>query len=225
MASTDDQFDDFKTPGDSPYVNETIGKVFEQELTEVEQFKDELDEQLMMADSPQDELTEMIIGYIQGAGDVNQVNICSYRAKNGVGIDAWGFNGDEDLTTIDLFLTLYIDPEENHKISANDLDRHFNWLNRFYDQSKAGTIFSKIEEDRSDLYQVAQLIKETLIRFEKTDDSVRSKISEYCGRLGTHLKGLRSNRHSLKRGVIVKDLEEISDFMLRQVESVKNNSN
>lgn len=161
MASTDDQFDDFKTPGDSPYVNETIGKVFEQELTEVEQFKDELDEQLMMADSPQDELTEMIIGYIQGAGDVNQVNICSYRAKNGVGIDAWGFNGDEDLTTIDLFLTLYIDPEENHKISANDLDRHFNWLNRFYDQSKAGTIFSKIEEDRSDLYQVAQLIKET----------------------------------------------------------------
>ena len=161
MASTDDQFDDFKTPGDSPYVNETIGKVFEQELTEVEQFKDELDEQLMMADSPQDELTEMIIGYIQGAGDVNQVNICSYRAKNGVGIDAWGFNGDEDLTTIDLFLTLYIDPEESHKISANDLDRHFNWLNRFYDQSKAGTIFSKIEEDRSDLYQVAQLIKET----------------------------------------------------------------
>ena len=64
MASTDDQFDDFKTPGDSPYVNETIGKVFEQELTEVEQFKDELDEQLMMADSPQDELTEMIIGKV-----------------------------------------------------------------------------------------------------------------------------------------------------------------
>lgn len=161
MNSTEDQFDDFKTSGDSPYVNETIGKVFEQELTEVEQFKDELDEQLMMADSPQDELTEMIIGYIQGAGDVNQVNICSYRAKNGVGIDAWGFNGDEDLTTIDLFLTLYVDPDESHKISANELDRHFNWLNRFYDQSKAGTIFSKIEEDRSDLYQIAQLIKET----------------------------------------------------------------
>ena len=161
MNANDNQFDDFKTPEAVTYVNETIGKVFEQELTEVEQFKEELDEQLMMADSPQDELTEMIVGYVQGAGDVNQVNICSYRAKNGVGIDAWGFNGDEDLTTIDLFLTHYIDPEVNHKISANELDRHFNWLNRFYDQSKAGTIFSKISENRSDLYQIAQLIKDT----------------------------------------------------------------
>lgn len=78
--------------------------------------------------------------------------------------------------------------------------------------------------DELAIYKI-QLIKETLIRFEKTDDTVRSKISEYCGKLGTHLTGLRSNRHSLKRNVIVKDLEEISDFMLRQVESVKNNSN
>lgn len=161
MNDNEEQFDDFKTPETATYVNETIGRVVQKELTEVEQFKRDLDDQLIMADSPKDELTEMIIGYIQGAGDVNQVNICSYRAKNGVGIDAWGFNGDEDLTTIDLFLTLYVDPDENVKISANDLDRHFNWLNRFYDQSKAGTIFSKIDEEKSDLYQVAQLINQT----------------------------------------------------------------
>ena len=161
MNNNEDQFDDFKNPEAATYVNEAIGRVVEKELTEVEQFKKDLDDQLMMADSPKDELTEMIIGYIQGAGDVNQVNICSYRARNGVGIDAWGFNGDEDLTTIDLFLTLYLDPDENIRISTNDLDRHFNWLNRFYDQSKAGTIFSKIREERSDLYQVAQLINQT----------------------------------------------------------------
>ncbi|MCS2866915.1 AIPR family protein [Bacteroides thetaiotaomicron] len=154
-------FDDFKTPEASIYVNDTIGRVFEKELSDIEQFKEDLDDQLMMADSPKDQLTEMIIGYIQGVGDVNQVNICSYRAKNGVAIDAWGFNGDEDMTTIDLFLTLYIDPADSNKISLGELDRHFNWLQRFYDQSLSGSIFPKIEENRSDLFQVASLINKT----------------------------------------------------------------
>ena len=154
-------FDDFKTPEASIYGNDTIGRVFEKELSDIEQFKEDLDDQLMMADSPKDQLTEMIIGYIQGVGDVNQVNICSYRAKNGVAIDAWGFNGDEDMTTIDLFLTLYIDPADSNKISLGELDRHFNWLQRFYDQSLSGSIFPKIEENRSDLFQVASLINKT----------------------------------------------------------------
>ena len=162
MDYNQEQFDDFNVPENTVYVNETIGKVYEKELSEVEQFKaDSIDDVIMMADRPQDELTEMIIGYIQGAGDVNQVEICSYRARNGVGIDAWGFSGDEDMTTVDLFLTLYIEPNESIKISAAELDRHFNWLNRFYDQSKAGTIFSKIGEDKTELFQVAQLINKT----------------------------------------------------------------
>lgn len=154
-------FDDFKTLEASTYVNDTIGRVFEKELSDIEQFKEDLDDQLMMTDSPKDQLTEIIIGYIQGVGDVNQVNICSYRAKNGVAIDAWGFNGDEDMTTIDLFLTLYIDPADSNKISLGELDRHFNWLQRFYDQSLSGSIFPKIEENRSDLFQVASLINKT----------------------------------------------------------------
>lgn len=81
--------------------------------------------------------------------------------QNGVAIDAWGFNGDEDMTTIDLFLTLYIDPADSNKISLGELDRHFNWLQRFYDQSLSGSIFPKIEENRSDLFQVASLINKT----------------------------------------------------------------
>ncbi len=162
MIPNEEQFDDFKAPESANYVNETISRVFEKELSEVEQFKTEsIDEVIMMADRPQDELTDMIINYIQGAGDVNQVEICSYRAKNGVGIDAWGFSGDEDMTTVDLFLTLFVDPNDSTKISASELDRHFNWLNRFYDQSKAGTIFSKIDEERSELFQVAELINKT----------------------------------------------------------------
>ena len=41
------------------------------------------------------------------------------------------------------------------------MDRHFNWLQRFYDQSLSGSIFPKIEENRSDLFQVASLINKT----------------------------------------------------------------
>ena len=139
MDEINNQFDDFK-PAEASYVSEAISKVFEKELSEVEQFKEELDDQLTLADDPKEELTNMIIGYIQGMGDVDQVNICSYDNGKGVALDAWGFNGDEEMTSIDLFLTVYADPEKGKKISANDLDRHFNWLVRFYEQSINGSM-------------------------------------------------------------------------------------
>ena len=156
-------FDDFKPVEEqAAFVNETIGNVIERELTEVEQFKEDFDDQLLMSDNPKDDLTQIIVGYIQGCGDVNQVNICSYKSKNGVALDGWGFNGDEDLTTIDLFLTIYEDPNNGSNISANDLDRQFNWLQRFYDQSVSGAMLGKFMDDtKSDLYQVADLIHST----------------------------------------------------------------
>lgn len=159
----DEEFDDFKVAEDAAYVNESISRIFEKELSQVEQFKEDLDDQLMMSDNPKDTLTEMIIGYIQGCGDVNQVNICSYKAKNGVALDGWGFNGDEELTTIDLFLTIYIDPESGKKtISATELDKQFNWLQRFYDQSVSGSLIGKfVYDSKSDLYLVADLIHST----------------------------------------------------------------
>ena len=49
MNPNEEQFDDFKVPEASAYVNETIGRVFEKELTEVELFKEDLDDQLLMA--------------------------------------------------------------------------------------------------------------------------------------------------------------------------------
>lgn len=161
--SNSEVFDDFKPAEEQgAFVNETIGSVIEKELTEVEQFKEDFDDQLLMADNPKDDLTQIIVGYIQGCGDVNQVNICSYKSKNGVALDGWGFNGDEDLTTIDLFLTIYEDPNNGSKISANDLDRQFNWLQRFYDQSVSGAMLGKFMDDtKSDLYQVADLIHST----------------------------------------------------------------
>lgn len=156
-------FDDFKPAEEqAAFVNETIGNVIERELSEVELFKEEFDDQLLMSDNPKDNLTQIIVGYIQGCGDVNQVNICSYKSKNGVALDGWGFNGDEDLTTIDLFLTIYEDPNNGSNISANDLDRQFNWLQRFYDQSVSGAMLGKFMDDtKSDLYQVADLIHST----------------------------------------------------------------
>ena len=156
-------FDDFKLPEEeTAFVNESIGNALKKESTEVERFKEDLDDQLLMIDHPKDELTKIIVGYVQACGDVNQVNMCSYKGKNGVAIDAWGFNGDEDLTTIDLFLTVYVDPEKGATISASELDRQFNWLQRFFDQSVSGIILGKFMNDtKSDLYLVADLIHST----------------------------------------------------------------
>lgn len=152
-------FDDFKEAEETPqYINDSISNVFEKERTAVEQFKQRLDDQLQLSDYPKAQLTEVAIGYIQGAGDINQVNTCEYYSKNGVALDAWGFSGDDDLCTIDLFLTKYIDPEKSLRIPATDLDTLFSRLQRFYEQAQTGAIFPKIEDDKSDLYQVAQMI-------------------------------------------------------------------
>ena len=51
MKPSEDKFDDFKVPEAAAYVNDAIGRVFEKELTEVEQFKEDLDDQLLMADN------------------------------------------------------------------------------------------------------------------------------------------------------------------------------
>ena len=51
MKPIEDQFDDFKVPEAAAYVNDAIGRVFEKELTEVELFKEDLDDQLLMADN------------------------------------------------------------------------------------------------------------------------------------------------------------------------------
>ena len=155
-------FDDFMEADSAPeFVSEAIGEVIKREGSEVERFKEDFDDQLLMADSPRDELTSMVVGYIQGMGDVDQVNFCSYDNGKGVALDGWGFSGDEEMTSIDLFLTVYADPDKSKKISANDLDRHFNWLVRFYEQSVTGSMLGKIEDTRSDLYQVADLIHST----------------------------------------------------------------
>lgn len=73
-------FDDFKPAEEQNcFINDAISNVIEKELSEVEQFKEDFDEQLLMADNPKDNLTQIVVGYIQGCGDVNQVNICSYN--------------------------------------------------------------------------------------------------------------------------------------------------
>lgn len=152
-------FDDFKEQElSTSYINDSIQDIIKKELTAVESFKQDLDEQLMISDDPKAQFTDIAIEYIQGAGDANQVSLCEYYSRSGVAIDAWGFNGDDELTTIDLFLTNYIDPKEGSRMSVAELDRHFNRLQRFYDQAQTGTIFSKIDEKKSDLYQVAELI-------------------------------------------------------------------
>lgn len=163
MNPNEEQFDDFKVAEESPEMENVFANtIVAKELTEVEQYKEEvLDEILGMADSPKDELTQLVVGYIQAMGDVDQVNLCSYDNGNGVALDGWGFNGDEDLVSIDLFLSVYQDPEDGKRINANELDRHFNWLYRFFEQSQNGKVLGKIHDTKSELYQVADLIHST----------------------------------------------------------------
>ena len=163
MKPNEDQFDDFKVADESVEMESEVANiVVARELTEVEKYKEDvLDEILGMADSPKDELTQMVVGYIQAMGDVDQVNICSYDNGNGVALDGWGFNGDEDLVSIDLFLSVYKDPEDGKRISANELDRRFNWLYRFFEQSQNGRVLGRINDTKSELYQVADLIHRT----------------------------------------------------------------
>lgn len=163
MNLNEDQFNDFKVAEDFVDIENAVANtIVAKELTEVEQYKEEvLDEILGMADFPKDELTKLVIGYIQAMGDVDQVNLCSYDNGNGVALDGWGVNGDEDLVSIDLFLSVYQNSESGIRITANELDRHFNWLYRFFEQSKKGKMFSKIHDKKSELYQVADLIYST----------------------------------------------------------------
>lgn len=153
-------FDDFKIPEEQPaFVNDSIGNVIEKELTEVEQFKEKLDEPLLVAEHPKDVLMATVVKYIQGCGDINQVYFCSYNSTRGVALDGWGFNADEDMTSIDLFLTVYVNPEERAKISTSDLNKSFDRLRHFYEQSVSGSMLGKfIDDTKSDLYQIADLI-------------------------------------------------------------------
>lgn len=74
------------------------------------------------------------------------------------------------------------------------------------------------------MYKI-QIIKETLIKLEKKDDGVKAKVSDFCGRLGTHLTSLRSDGSNIRRNVINSDLEDIADFLLRQEETIKEKTN
>lgn len=163
MAEPFEEFNDFKVAENiTESENYVASNIVARELTEVEQYKEDvLDEILGMAESPKDELTQLVVGYIQAMGDVDQVNLCSYDNGNGVALDGWGFNGDEDLTSIDLFLSVYVDPDTSKRINANELDRHFNWLYRFFEQSQNGKVLGKIHDTKSELYQVADLIHST----------------------------------------------------------------
>lgn len=163
MTPNEEHFDDFKMAEKVPKMeNEVANTIVAKELTEVEQYKEDvLDEILGMADSPKDELIQLVVGYIQAMGDVDQVDLCSYDNDNSVALDSWGFNGDEDLVSIDLFLSVSQDPDDGKRNSANEPDRHFNWPYRFFKQSQNGKVFEKIHDTKSELYQVADLIHST----------------------------------------------------------------
>lgn len=59
-------------------------------------------------------------------------------SQKGAALDGWALNVDDELTTIDLFLAEYVSPDAGSKITSSELERDFNWLRRFYEQSVNG---------------------------------------------------------------------------------------
>lgn len=160
MVGTTEDFDDFRPAKVDDGVNDSVKKVIEKELSEIEAFKADNDDILYGHEVPKQALTEMMVEYIQNVGDVNEVNFCSFNSGNGEAIDAWGYSGDEDTMSVDLFLTVLVDPEKSNTLPKSEIERHFKWMEKFFERSQTGTMFSRIKDKRSDLYQIAQLIHE-----------------------------------------------------------------
>lgn len=165
MAEQFEEFDDFKPAKVDDGVNDTVKKVIEKEMSDLEAFKADNDDMIFSYEEPKQALTEMMVEYIQNVGDVNEVNYCSFNTGNGEAIDAWGYSGDEDMMSVDLFLTVLVDPEKSNTLPKSEIERHFKWMEKFFERSQSGTMFSRITDKRSDLYQIAQLINDA----EKVD--------------------------------------------------------
>jgi hypothetical protein len=157
---SEEEFDDFKPSVTDDGVNPTVKKAVEREASELDVFKLDNDDIIFGSEEPKLALTEMMVEYIQNVGDVNDVNYCSYNLGTGEAIDAWGYSGDEDLISIDLFLTILVDPEKSDNLPKSEVERHFKWMQKFFERSQSGTMMSLISDKRNDLYQIAQLISE-----------------------------------------------------------------
>lgn len=156
----DEVFDDFKFAQDDDGVSETVKKVVSKEMSELETFKVDNDEIIYGSEDPKDALTQMMVEYIQNVGDVTDVNFCSYKSNNGEALDAWGYSGDDEYMSIDLFLSVLVDPEKSNSLPKSEVERYFKWMEKFFDRSVSGTMLGRIEDKHSDLYQIAQLINE-----------------------------------------------------------------
>lgn len=155
------EFDDFKPAIVEDGVNPSVKKAIEKEQTELESFKAENDDIILASEDPRKALTEMMVEYIQNVGDVSEVNYCSYNTGQGEAIDAWAYSGDEDLVSIDLFLTVLVDPEKGGRLPKSEVERYFKWMQKFFERSQSGATLAKIQDKHSDLYQIAQLINDS----------------------------------------------------------------
>ena len=159
--NTDEFFDDFKFAQVEDGVSESVKKVVNKELSELEAFKAENDDIIYGSEDPKETLTQMMVEYIQNVGDVTDVNYCSYKSNTGEALDAWGYSGDDEYVSIDLFLTVLVDPEKSNTLPKSEIERYFKWMEKFFDRSVSGTMLGRINDRHSDLYQIAQLINES----------------------------------------------------------------
>ena len=100
-----------------------------------------------------EQFTQWMIGALSDAGEVDDGQVCYYQAR---GVEASGYSLDEELATLDLFVTRYTASEPPSTVPRADVEASFRRLLEFYEQARKG-LFRSMEE-ASPAFDMAQTI-------------------------------------------------------------------
>ncbi len=123
----------------------------------------------------EDKFTETLIGFLVEANEVEDGEVCYFRAR---GAKLSGFNFSNDGECLDLFVSCYHGTVPPEPVSQTEVKEHFQWLRGF--MAKALDGLHKGIEEASPVFDVARQIYERRDSFSKarffllTDGVVRN---------------------------------------------------
>ncbi len=108
----------------------------------------------MEGSTPEEEIAQSIIEYMEDAGEVGAPEICSFK-KKGAAISAYDYNDENN--SLDLFILVPTDTLLG-KINNGKIDSAFSKMYRFYDEVTKGTLLKDDESPNSELQDAQDLI-------------------------------------------------------------------
>jgi hypothetical protein len=92
---------------------------------------------------PEDVFTEEAINIIIAAGEAEDFQLCSYKAR-GMKVNAYNISSDGDC--VDLFVTHRFESTQPSRITNSDVEKHFDWLRVFLAKCLQSNLRLKLEE-------------------------------------------------------------------------------